>query len=73
MPPLFISYLKLALLCSPLLFLTHEVLAHSSFCATNNTETEASLLQKFKENFHQEIRAHYDKLVEKKPFLNQEQ
>ena len=66
MPSLFISYLKLAFLCSPLLFLTHEALAQSSFCAINNTETEAPLLQKFKENFYHEIKVHYDKLVEKK-------
>ena len=54
--------LKFVILC--ILFFTHPVLSTQSFCTAENMEMNASLLNKFKGKFMEEIQAHYDSLVQ---------
>ena len=63
------------ILCFYLLFLTQEVFSQPSFCASENEETEDSLLIHFKERFNEEMKTHYDSLSisesEKRSYLKQ--
>ena len=61
-----LNYLKSIVLCFAFLFSIPQTFSQPAFCASGTEETKDSLLKRFKENFHQKMKAHYDKLVKEK-------
>lgn len=55
---------NLKFIVSYMLFFANPVLSEQSFCDTESTKVSSSLLNKFKGKFMEEMRVHYDSLVQ---------